>query len=216
MMSLLSLELRQNLRQTGEWLQLLGFLLLSLFLLSWFLPVDVLAAHGIAFIYVIAILASLLSMDRLFTSDWEDGSLDLMLLDERGFACRIAIRVFAFWLALAGSLAIALAPALMVMQQPLSWFWPLLGVMGLAALAIVFWGALLSSLTLGLKGAHYLLFILLLPLLLPILIFSLGILEALGQGLPVTGPLLLTAAFCLASVTLSPFLTAGVLRFTLQ
>ena len=173
-----------------------------------------LARIGGGVLWVAAVLAALLALDRLFQADYEDGSLDVIALSPLSLEAAAAAKTAAHWLATG---------------LPLTLLSPLLGVMfglppdGLLALfvsllvgtpAVSAMGAVGAGLTLSVRRGGLILPLIVLPLLAPAVIFGAGaVLEAL-DAIP-NGALGLLAAFSFAACVLSPFATAAAVRLNL-
>ena len=166
-------------------------------------------------LWVGAVLAALLSLDRLFQGDYEDGSLDLIALSPLPLELTALAKIFAHWLSTGLPLTL-LSPLLALMfnlppAPTLVLFVSLL--IGTPAVSAV--GAIGASLTLSLKRGGLILPLLILPLLSPAVIFGAGAVSATMDGLGGAGGLELLAAFAFAAVLLSPFATAASVRLNL-
>jgi heme exporter protein B len=166
-------------------------------------------------LWVGAVLAALLSLDRLFQSDYEDGSLDLIALSPLPLELTALAKIAAHWLS-TGLPLILLSPLLALMfnlppAPTLVLFVSLL--IGTPAVSAV--GAIGASLTLSLKRGGLILPLLILPLLSPAVIFGAGAVSATMDGFGAAGGLELLAAFAFAAVLLSPFAAAAGVRLNL-
>ena len=166
-------------------------------------------------LWVGAVLAALLSLDRLFQGDYEDGSLDLIALAPLPLELTALAKIFAHWLSTGLPLTL-LSPLLALMfnlapTPTLVLFFSLL--IGTPAVSAV--GAIGASLTLSLKRGGLILPLLILPLLSPAVIFGAGAVAATMDGLGGQGGLELLAAFSAAAVLLSPFAAAASVRLNL-
>lgn len=167
-------------------------------------------------IWVSALLACLLSLDRLFQADYEDGALDQIVLGPLPLEAVVAIKALAHWLTTALPL-IVVAPALAVM---LNLDLPAMGVL-LAALAIgtpglSLIGAVGAALTVGVRRGGLLLSLLVLPLYIPTLVLGARAVERAATGLAPGSALMLLAAVSLLSAGLGPFAAASALRVNLR
>jgi heme exporter protein B len=173
-----------------------------------------LARIGAGVLWVAAVLASLLSLDRLFQADFEDGSLDVIALSPLSFESMVAAKTAAHWLTtglpltlLSPVLAILFGlPANAILALTLSL---LAGTPAVSAI-----GAIGAALTLSIRRGGLILPLLILPLLAPVVIFGAGSVMAVIDGLGNGAPEFL-GAFALASVLLSPFAAAAALRLNL-
>lgn len=166
-------------------------------------------------LWVGAVLAALLSLDRLFQGDYEDGSLDLIALSPLALELTALAKIFAHWLSTGLPLTL-LSPLLALMfnlppMPTLILFVSLL--IGTPAVSAI--GAIGAGLTLSLKRGGLILPLLILPLLAPAVIFGAGAVSAAMDGLGAAGGLELLTAFAFAAVLLSPFATAASVRLNL-
>lgn len=162
-------------------------------------------------IWIAALLATLLSLEAMFRSDFDDGSLEQLILSPHPLPVLVLAKIFAHWLA-TGLPLILLAPLLGLLFGISGW--PLIVLLitllvGTPALSLV--GAVGVALTVGLRRGGLLLALLLLPLYVPILIFSAGAVETAVQGLPADGQLYLLSALLALAVTLAPIATSAAL-----
>lgn len=167
-------------------------------------------------LWVGAVLAALLSLDRLFQGDFEDGSLELIACSPLPLELAALAKILAHWLATGLALTL-LSPLLALMfnlpgDATLMLFVSLL--VGTPAVSAV--GAIGASLTLSLKRGGLILPLIILPLLVPAVIFGAGAVSAVLDGIPGGGALGLLAAFSGASVLLSPFAAAACVRLNLS
>ena len=166
-------------------------------------------------LWVGAVLAALLSLDRLFQGDYEDGSLDLIALAPLPLELTALAKIAAHWFSTGLPLTL-LSPLLALMfnlppTPTLVLFFSLL--IGTPAVSAI--GAIGASLTLSLKRGGLILPLLILPLLSPAVIFGAGAVAATMDGLGGQGGLELLAAFSAAAVLLSPFAAAASVRLNL-
>ncbi|MGI3131124.1 heme exporter protein CcmB [Halopseudomonas pachastrellae] len=164
-------------------------------------------------IWVAALLATLLSLDGLFRSDFEDGSLEQWVLSPHPLTLLVLVKVLHHWL-MCGVLLVLLTPLLGTM---LALPWSVIPVLcitlllGTAVLSLL--GAIGAALTVGLKGGgSMLLALLILPLYIPVLILGTGTMDAALQGLPVQGYLLWMSCLAVLALSLSPLAIAAGLR----
>lgn len=216
--ALLRRDLLLLLRQRGELLHHLLFFLLvvCLFPLGTRPSPALLLAVTPALVWVAALLAALLSLQRLFRPDFEDGTLEQLLLARDPLALLVLAKVLAYWIG--GGLVFVLAAPLVVL---------LLGVpvsaipaimlsllLGTPALGLV--GAIGVALTLSLPRAGLLLSLLVFPLYVPIIIFGAGAMRAAIMGLPVAPPLYMLAGLFVLALTLAPLAAAAALRISME
>lgn len=167
-------------------------------------------------VWVAALLAALLVMDRLFREDWQDGTLEQLLLQPVPLVWIVVLKVCAHWLVTGLPLLIVspLAALLLGMNIHSALVLGLTLLLGTPVLS--FLGSAGVALTVGLKRGGVLLSLLVLPLTIPLLIFATAACDAAAAGLPVDGYLAILGAFLLASATLCPFATAAALRLAAQ
>jgi len=165
-------------------------------------------------IWVAALLATLLSMERLFRSDFEDGALEHLLLSPHALSLLALAKVLAHWL-VTGLPLILVSPLLgVLLHLPAEAIrvLPLTLLLGTPVLSLL--GAVGVALTVGLRRGGVLLTLLVLPLYVPVLIFGTAAVAAAAAGLPVSGQLALLGAMLALALTLSPLATAAGLRIS--
>jgi len=167
-------------------------------------------------IWVAALLSSMLSLQRLFASDYADGVLDQMVLSPHPLAVMAGGKVLAHWI-IAGLPIVLLSP-LIALQFGLSRSSISVLVvtlfLGTPTLSLV--GSIGSALTLGVRGGGPLMALLVLPLFVPILIFGAGAVVANESGLGIETNVSLLAAGLLLGATLAPLATAAALRIAVE
>jgi len=165
-------------------------------------------------IWVGALLATLLSLDRLFRSDFDDGTLDLLLLSPAPLPLLVSAKVLAHWLA-TGVPLLLVSPLLALFLSLPRHALEILAVtlvLGTPVLSLI--GAVGVALTVRVRRGGALLALLVLPLYVPVLIFAANAVSAAADGLPVTGQLYMLGAFLALAVSLAPVAAAGALRIT--
>jgi len=171
-------------------------------------------APGVA--WVAALLSALLSFERLFRDDFIDGSLEQIMLTSQPLALTALAKVLAHWL-LTGLPLILLSPiAALLLSLEKSIWWALVLTLLLGTPVLSCLGAIGVALTVGLRKGGVLLSLLVVPLFIPVLIFSASVLDAAGLNLPYGGQLAILGAILAAVVTLSPFAIATALRISLD
>jgi len=205
-------------RRAGETLLVVAFLVLAttLFPLGVGASPDLLSRIGAGIVWVLALLAVLLGLERLFQPDLEDGSLEQLLLSPAPLEFLILARCFAHWLA-TGFLVTLTSPLLgLLLSLPSEALvaLPIALVLGTPTLTLV--GAIGAALLVGSGRGAMLTGLLVLPLEIPVLIFGLGASEALAAGLEPTGALLLLGALLLAASAFAPLAIAAALRSALE
>lgn len=165
-------------------------------------------------LWVAALLAVLLSLDGLFRSDLEDGSLEQWVLSSTPLSLLVLVKVLTHWL-FSGLALVLLSPLLGVMLGLPSACLPVLVASLLpGTLVLSLLGAVGAALTVGLKRGGLLLALLILPLYIPVLILGSGAMQAALQGLPSGGFLLWLACLAVLALTLCPFAIAAGLRIS--
>ena len=167
-------------------------------------------------VWVAALLASMLSLGRMFSSDYADGTLEQMLLSPVSLAALVTGKAISHWL-VTGVPLVLMAPvlgiqydlagdALLVLTLSL--------LLGTPVLSLI--GAIGAALTLGLRGGGVLVSILVLPLYIPVLIFGTGAVEASSAGMEFGAHFSILGAFLLVSIVFSPWATAASLRISMS
>jgi heme exporter protein B len=165
-------------------------------------------------IWVAALLSVLLSLDGLFRSDFEDGSLEQWVLSPQPLPLLVLAKVLAHW-AFSGLALVILSPLLALMLGlPGECVGVLLASLLLGTPVLSLLGAVGAALTVGLRRGGLLLALLILPLYIPVLILGSGALQAALQGMPATGYLLWLASLTALAVTLTPFAIAAGLKIS--
>jgi heme exporter protein B len=165
-------------------------------------------------IWVAALLATMLSLGRLFADDHADGTLEQMLLGAAPLGVVVAAKAAAHWL-LCGLPLVLLAPLLALqydLPEPLYGTLVLSLALGTPVLSLV--GAIGAALTLGLRGGGVLLSLLVLPLYVPVLVIGAGSVEMASAGLGGRGQLLLLGALLVAAAAAAPWAIAAALRIS--
>jgi heme exporter protein B len=164
-----------------------------------------------------AALAALLSLDRLYQGDFEDGSLDLMALGPLPLELTALAKALAHWLSTGLPLLVAAPLLALMLNAPTASYGPMLLALVLATPALSLLGGLGAALTLGSRRGGILLTLLILPLYVPVLIFAAGIISRslLLEGDP-TGALLLLSGLDLGLLAITPWATAAALRQALR
>jgi heme exporter protein B len=175
-----------------------------------------LAAIGPGFAWLALALASLLSLERLFERDLDDGGLDLLALGPAPLEAICAIKCLAQWLTTGLPLALAAPVAAITLGAPVA-LAPLVFLCALiGGLAFAFVGGLGAALSLGSRRGGLLIAIIVLPLFAPLVIFGGGALNQLAAGLPWIPGLALLAGWTAAAVALSPLAMAAACRNALD
>jgi heme exporter protein B len=218
MAALLRREVSVAMRQKGEVLTPLVFFVVvaSLFPLGVGPESALLLRMAPGVLWVSALLAAMLSLQRLFATDFADGSLEQMALSSTPLGLLVAAKALAHFL-LSGLPLVLMAPVLGLqfgLESRSLGILMLTLLLGTPTLSLI--GSIGAALTLGVRGAGVLLSLLILPLYIPVLIFGAGAVEADAAGLGVSGHLSLLAALLVLSVFFAPLATKTALRISLE
>ena len=211
-------DMKVAFRQRQDLLNPLLFfvMVVSLFPLGVSPEVAFLRESGAGILWVAALLSVLLSLDHLFRHDFDDGTLEQLVLQPQPLFLLVLAKTAAHWV---------------LTRLPLVVLTPVLGVMvhldgnsigvlcltlliGTPVLSLI--GAIGAALTLGLRSAGVLLSLLIIPLYIPVLIFGTGTVASAAEGAPVGAYLALMGAFLVLALTLAPFASAAALRISLS
>ncbi len=167
-------------------------------------------------IWVAALLASMLSLTRMFAADYADGTLEQMLLSAAPLGAIVVAKIVAHWL-VTGLLVVLIAPVLALqfdLHQPLLGTLTLSLLLGTPVLSMI--GAVGAALTLGLRGGGALLSLLVLPLYVPVLIIGAGSVDMSAAGLGAEAHFLLLAALLVVAAAFAPWAVAAALRISAE
>lgn len=196
--------------------------------LAFFLIVTVLVPFGVGpnsellsriapgILWLGALLACLLSLDRLLALDWEDGTLDLLATSPLPLEAGLSIKALAHWISTGLPLVLA-APVLgVLLNLPTAGYgWLVLSLLlGTPALSVI--GTFGAALTVGVKRGGLLMSLLVLPLYVPTLIFGAEAARRGATGMDVTTPLLMLAGITAGVIAIMPFASAAALRVNLR
>ncbi len=213
---LLRRDLLLALRNRAEYAMPLLFfvLVITLFPLAIGALPELLSRIAPGIVWVAALLAAMLSLDSIFRSDFDDGSLEQILLSPHPVAILVLAKVTAHWLVTGLPLLIAapvLAQMLGLSQQALPTL--LLTILiGTPVLSLI--GAIGVALTVGLRKGGIILSLLVLPLYVPVLIFAASAVDSAAMGFDVSAQITMLLAFLFLSLSLSPWATAAALRMS--
>lgn len=216
--SVIQRDIRLALRQGADLAMVLAFFVIaaSLFPLGVGPDPAILGRIAAGVVWVLALLAVMLSLDRLFHNDYQDGALELLALGPQPLFLVVLAKVIAYWLT-TGLPLLILAPVIAVMlnldTDALS---ALMGglLLGTPTLALV--GAAGAALSLGARRAGLLIALLVLPLYIPVLIFGVSAVDAAVNGFPIRPHLLIMAAMMTAAVPLAPWAASAAIRHAMD
>jgi heme exporter protein B len=207
-------DLRLALRQRSDAAMIVLFFVLTAALFPFGVGPEAnqLAAIAPGVIWVTALLAVLLSLERLFLADYEDGSLELMALSRVPLELTLIAKVLAHWLT-TGLPLIAAAPLIAILfNMPSEALPTLIAAMLLGTPTLSLIGSIGAALTLGARRGGILIPLLVLPLYIPTLIFGVSAVDAALGGFPVRPHLMMLGAILLISLVVSPLAGAAGLR----
>jgi heme exporter protein B len=211
-------DLRLALRQGGDAATVLAFFVLTVILFPFGVgpEPELLARIASGVVWVTALLAALLSLDRIFLADYEDGSLEALALMKLPLEAQVTAKCLAHWLVTGLPLTLV-APLLALLLHLEAAAYPaLIAGMALGTPTLSLIGAVGAALTLGARRGGVLLSLLVLPLYIPVLIFGVAACEAAAQGFTVRPHLLLLAALLALAAPLAPFAAAAGVRQALE
>jgi heme exporter protein B len=211
-------ELSLSFRRPEQLIQPLVFFLIvtTLFPLGLSVQLSLLRDMAPGVLWVAALLSSLLSLDSLFRSDADDGTLEQLALSGHGLTLIVAAKTCAHWL-VAGVPLVVMSPLVATaLNIPTGAFATMMLSLSLGTLTLSWLGAIGAGLTIGLRRGNVLLSLVVLPLAMPLLIFGAGATDRAIADLSAAGALYFLAALCVFTCTLAPFATAAALRITLE
>ena len=218
MRAILLRDLRLAVRRRADTLSALVFFVIvaSLFPLGVGPEPDLLRRMAPGVVWVAALLSAMLALGRMFADDYQDGTLEQLLLAACPLPLLVAAKMAAHWLC--SGLLLALVSPLLALQFDLGW--PATGVLllslllGTPLLSLI--GAIGAALTVGVRGAAVLMPLLVLPLCTPVLIFGAAAVEASRTGLGVAGHFSLLGALLVVALVGAPWATATALRIAVE
>ncbi|HTR01263.1 MAG TPA: heme exporter protein CcmB [Candidatus Acidoferrum sp.] len=167
-------------------------------------------------IWVTALLAVMLSMESLFRGDYDDGSLEQLLLAPQPLYFHLQMKVLAHWL-VTGLPLVVISPLLaLLLHLPADGYAPLLIGLLLGTPTLNLIAAIGTALTVGLARSGLLLAVLILPLSIPVLVFGAGLVDTALNGLPMGGLVAVLAALLVMAGTLAPLAIGAALRISVQ
>ena len=165
-------------------------------------------------IWVMALLATLLSIDAIFANDYQDGSLEQLLISPHLLAMPVLGKTAAHWMVTGLPLTLA-SPLLGVMLSlPAQGYVPMVASLALGTGCLSLIGSVGAALTVSLRKGGLLLSLLVMPLYMPVIIFGSATVQSAIDGFAWSGPLAILGAMLAASIALCPLAAAGALRLT--
>lgn len=212
--SLIKRELRLAIRHGADsWMVVMFFVLVVvLFPLGVGPEPAILTRISAGVIWVAALLSAMLSMDRLFQTDYEDGSLDLLVLTPQPLELLVLAKTIAHWLTTGLPLIIVSPLLALLLNMEASGYGVLLAALALGTPTLSLIGAIGAALILGARRSGVLLSLLILPLFIPTLIFGVSAVDAALTDLPSHPQLMVLGGLLLAGFALCPWASAAALR----
>jgi len=167
-------------------------------------------------IWVAALLATMLSLGRLYSDDYQDGTLEQMILSPQPLSLLVLSKVVAHWL-LTGLPLVLMSPLLgllLGMEREAISLLTLTLLLGTPVMSLI--GSIGAALTLGVRGGGVLLSLLILPLYVPILIFGTGAIESMSAGMGAEAQISILGAFLVLALLLAPWASAAALKITVE
>ncbi|HYD64722.1 heme exporter protein CcmB [Azospirillum sp.] len=177
---------------------------------------NILARIAAGVIWVAALLASLLSLERLFLTDYEDGSLELLALSALPMEAVVLAKTLAHWLVTGVPLIVAAPLLAVLLNMEAEGFGVLVLTLAVGTPILSLIGAIGAALTLGARRGGVLLSLLILPLYIPVLIFGAGAIDAALTGLTPRPHLLILSGLLAAALPLAPWAGAAALRQAME
>jgi heme exporter protein B len=211
-------ELSLSFRRPEQLLQPLVFFLIvtTLFPLGLNLQLSLLRDMSPGVLWVAALLSSLLSLDALFKSDADDGTLEQLALSGQSLALIVTAKTCAHWLVTGAALVLVAPLVAIALNIPSVAFAAMMASLAMGTLTLSWLGAIGAGLTIGLRRGNVLLSLIVLPLAMPLLIFGAAATDRAISQISPAGALYFLAALCVFTCTLAPFAATAALRITLE
>ena len=211
-------ELRLAIREPGEAATAVMFFVLAAILFPFGVgpEANLLARIAAGVLWVAALLAAMLSLERPFLGDYEDGSFEVLALSPLALPLVVAAKMLAHWLTTCIPLVAASPLLAVLLDLGGGGYLALVAAMALGTPTVSLIGGVGAALTLGARRGGVLLSILVLPLLVPVLIFGAAAVDAAIAGLPVRQHLMVLAAMALAASALCPWASSEAVRQALE
>jgi heme exporter protein B len=211
-------ELCLSFRRPEQLLQPLVFFLIvtTLFPLALSPQLSLLRDMAPGVLWVAALLASLLSLDSLFKSDADDGTLEQLALSGQGLTVIVIAKTLAHWLVSGAALVLVSPLVATALGIPAGAFSTMLLSLALGTLTLSWLGAIGAGLTVGVRRGNVLLSLIVLPLAVPLLVFGAAATDRAISGTSAAGALYFLASLCVFTCTLAPFAVTAALRITLD
>ncbi|MCH8081440.1 MAG: heme exporter protein CcmB [Proteobacteria bacterium] len=218
-LTLVRLETLSSWRQGGAGMLVVMFYVMTVSLFPFGVGPDpaILSQIGAGIVWVAALLSAILSLDRMFSIDFEDGSMDLLALTAMPLEIQVIAKALSHWLNSLGPVILATPLLALVLQIGTEGLIALILTMLIGTPALSFMGAIAAALTASIKRGGVLIPLLVLPLYIPTLIFGAGaVAEVLAGTGGETGNLLFLGALSTFSFVIGPIAAAAALRTTME
>jgi len=217
-LAIIARDLRLSLRRGSTTIMVMGFFVMVVIMFPFAIGPEqnILQRMSVGVIWVAALLSCLLSLDSIFQSDYEDGSLDQFILSPVPLELVVLAKCIAHWITTSLPLIIITPILGILMNLPEQGYFPLILTMVLGTPALSFIGGIGASLTVTLRRGGVLLSLLILPLYIPVLIFGVLAVKATIDGYPATEHLMLLISFSLFSAAITPWAAAAAIRSGLE
>ena len=211
-------DLLLALHQGMDWVMVVMFFIIAVVLFPFGVGPEpnILARIAAGIIWVAALLASMLSLERLFQTDYEDGSLELLVLSPMALEWIVLAKVIAHWLTTGLPLILAAPLLAVLLNMNTDGFLMLIAALALGTPSLSLIGAVGAALVLGSRRGGVLLSLLILPLFIPVLIFGVSAVDAAIMGYPMKAQLLILGALLLMALPLCPWAAAAGIRQSLE
>lgn len=211
-------DLRLAFRRGGDSANVVVFFVLAITLFPFGVGPDpnTLARIAAGTIWVAALLAAMLALDRLFRADHDDGSLELLMLAPLPLEVVVLAKCAAHWLSTGLPLVVAAPVLAVLMNMDAAGFTTLVAAMLIGTPVLSLVGAIGAALTVSLRRGGVLISLLVLPLYIPVLIFGVGAVDAAIYGLDAQPHLMVLGGLLAASIVLCPWASAAALRLSLE
>lgn len=216
--SIVKRDLQLAMRQGMDSVMVVAFFILAVMLFPFGVgpEANILARIAAGVIWVAALLSSMLSLERLFQIDYEDGSLELLALQPCALEITVMAKITAHWLTTGLPLLIATPLLAVFMNLPSDGFWALVLTLAVGTPSLSLIGAIGAALILGSRRGGVLMSLLVLPLYIPVLIFGVSAIDGAISGLPIKAHLLIMTGMLVAALPLCPWAGAGAIRQALE
>ena len=215
---LLGREMRLVMRRPADSAVAVAFFVIAAALFPFGIGAEpaILARIAAGIIWVTALLATLLSLERLFLADYEDGTLDQLALSPLALAWAAMTKAFAHWLVVGVPLLIASPLLALLLGLDLAGYGVLLLTLLLGTPSLILIGMVAAALTVGARRGGALLALLALPLDIPVLIFGAGAVDAAVAGTSAAPHIQILAGLLLGALVLAPVAAAAALQQALE